>query len=183
MNILILNANPQSEYQSFDRYLDRLSASWIQAGHRVYTLKLREMTIAYCTGCWSCWVNTPGECKSRDDSRYVCLEVVNSDLTVMASPVIMGFPSALLKKVMDKLIPIVHPYIVLEKGEAHHLSRYDHYPKIALLTDKCGDTDDEDIQIITEIFHRNALNMKTELVFIHNTLEPVEEVAHEINHL
>ena len=106
------------------------------------------MKINYCTGCWHCWVKTPGQCSSKDQSLDVCRTVINSDFTLWASPIIMGFPSALLKKVTDKLIPLVHPYIVLDQGEAHHLARYDHYPQFGLLLEKNGDTDDEDIEII-----------------------------------
>ena len=93
----------------------------------------------------------------------------------------MGFPSALLKKVSDKLIPLVHPYIVVDQGEAHHLARYNHYPKFGLLLEKSAGSDDEDLEIITEIFSRTALNMKSALAFSKLAYAPITEVSHAID--
>lgn len=183
MNITILNGNPNPENQPFDDYLTQLSDAWNSEGHQITRLDLRSMKINYCTGCWHCWIKTPGQCSSTDQSLDVCRAVIHSDFTLWASPVIMGFPSALLKKVTDKLIPLVHPYIVVDQGEAHHLARYDHYPKFGLLLEKSADTDDEDIKIITKIFSRTALNMKSELAFSQLAYAPLPEVSHAINHL
>ncbi len=72
-------------------------------------------------------MQTPGECVAKDDSALVCRELVRSDLALFASPVIMGFPSALLKKTGEKLIPLIHPYFAIDRGEVHHRARYDHY--------------------------------------------------------
>jgi hypothetical protein len=180
MKITILNGNPDAGNVVFDGYLARLSNVLASDQHEVVVWELREMDIQYCTGCWGCWVKTPGECIAVDDSRDVCRAVINSDFVLFASPVIMGFYSALLKKTMDKLIPLLHPYIVVDQGEAHHLARYDRYPVLGLLLEKSGDTDDEDIEIISDVHSRTALNMKSRLSFTRLTLDPVEEVAGEI---
>ena len=71
------------------------------------------MDVRYCVGCFGCWVKTPGECVSKDGSHDIRREVINSDLVLFASPLIMGFTSALLKKAHDKLIPLIHPYFEL----------------------------------------------------------------------
>jgi hypothetical protein len=83
----------------------------------------------------------------------------------MASPVMMGFPSALLKKALDKLIPLLHPYIKLVNGECHHRKRYDRYPLLGLILEKSGDTTEEDIRIIGHWFDRFSLNFRTRVVF------------------
>ena len=181
MKITILNGNPDTS--SLDDYLAKLKTNLEVKGAAVTQLDLRSMKISYCVGCWGCWVKTPGQCSSNDQSLDVCRAVINSDFTLWTSPVIMGFPSALLKKVTDKLIPIVHPYVVVDQGEAHHLARYDHYPKFGLLLEKSGDTDEEDIEIINTIFSRTALNMKSKLVFSKLANTPISEVSHAINHL
>ena len=181
MKITILNGNPEAS--SLDDYLAQLKIYLEVKGDAVTQLDLRTMKISYCVGCWNCWVKTPGQCSSNDQSLDVCRAVIHSDLTLWASPVIMGFPSALLKKVTDKLIPLVHPYIVVDQGEAHHLARYDHYPQFGLLLEKNGDCDDEDIEIIRHIFSRTALNMKSELAFTRLASDPIQEVSDAVNHL
>ena len=146
-------------------------------------MNLREMAIKYCTGCFSCWVKTPGECVFKDDSHEVCRSYINSDLVVFASPIIMGFTSAVLKKATDKLIPLLHPYIMFVQGECHHYSRYDRYPLMGVILEKGEDTDEEDLRIINDIYHRMAINFKTSCSFIKQTTATIEEVADAINRL
>jgi multimeric flavodoxin WrbA len=178
MNITILNGNPEIEDSGFDVYLVRVKTGLESLSHKVTILKLRDMDIRYCIGCFSCWVKTPGECSNAaDDTRVVRREYINSDLVIFASPVIMGFTSALLKKAHDKLIPLLTPYIRLYEGETHHVARYDKYPLIALLLQPDSTTDTEDIDIISEIYRRDAINFKTSIVFTHTTESPVEEIA------
>jgi hypothetical protein len=183
MNITILNGNPAPENAAFDRYVGGLVEALQSSRHAVTLLQLRDMEIHYCTGCWGCWVKTPGECVAKDDSAKVCRAAIQSDLLLHASPVIMGFYSALLKKATDKMIPLVHPYVTADQGEAHHRARYDQYPLFGLLLQQEAGTDDEDIEIIREVHSRTALNIKTRLAFTHTTDDPIEEVAREIDRL
>jgi multimeric flavodoxin WrbA len=105
--------------------------------------------------------------------------VINSDFMLIASPVMMGYVSALTKKYMDKLIQLIHPYFTVVQGEAHHRARYDaaDYPVGGLLLEKTPDTDDEDIEIITAIQSRTMLNFKSHHAFTMLTEQSVEEVA------
>ncbi len=181
MKICILNGNPGSGRNGLDRYLKELGAALEAEKHSVVQFALKDLTIKYCTGCFGCWVRTPGECVVKDDSAIVCRELVQSDLALYASPVIMGFPSTLVKKTGDKLIPLIHPYFVIDHGEVHHRARYDHYPQLGLILQRQKDTDDEDMDIITRIYERTALNMKSSLAFVRSTENPVKEVVNEIN--
>ncbi|MCP5108494.1 MAG: flavodoxin family protein [bacterium] len=185
MKITILNGNPNGRNRLFDQFLAKLTIFLEKQEHSVTNLKLRGMDIRYCTGCWGCWVKTPGECIFKDDSATVCEESINSDLLIFASPMLMGFTSAVLKKTMDRMIPLVHPYIEFDQKESHHRKRYDNYPALALLLDKTADplTDDEDIAITTDIFKRVSLNFKSDLKFVTYTDSPIREVIDEINNI
>jgi multimeric flavodoxin WrbA len=183
MKITILNGNPDVNNAKFDTYLKNLSDLLESSKHTVTILKLREKDIKYCTGCFGCWVKTPGECVVPDDTRDIRREYIHSDFVLFASPVIMGFTSALLKKAHDKLIPLIHPYFELVQNEVHHLSRYDKYPLMGLLLEKGTDTDEEDFRIISDIYRRDAINFKTSFCFATLTSDPVEEVANEINRI
>ncbi len=181
MKITILNGNPCTDNLTFDNYLQELSQRLEASQHSVSSFKLRDMNIKYCTGCFGCWVKTPGECVTKDDSATIRHEYINSDFVLFASPVIMGFISAVLKKTQDKLIPLLLPYFEMVHGEVHHQRRYDNYPRIGLLLEKGSDTDEEDIEIISDIYGRTAINLKTSFCFSRLTSDPVEEVANEIN--
>ena len=146
------------------------------------TFNIRDMNIKFCCGCFGCWVRTPGKCVQNDEMPGILRSVIHSDLTVFVSPVQMGFVNSNIKKVCDKLIPLVHPYIDIFYGECHHLKRYNTYPKLGLLLfdeeqayKECHDT-------ITDIYRRLAINFKTELAFSIMTNGSMEEIEHAINH-
>lgn len=100
---------------------------------------------------------------------------------ILASPLIMGFLSSLLKNTMDRNIPLVHPHLEEVDGEVHHKKRYNKYPIISFLLEKESFTDAEDIAIATGIFQREAINVRSSLGFVQFIETPVEEVLHAIN--
>jgi multimeric flavodoxin WrbA len=163
MKITILNGSPQPG--ALDAYLDKLKAALEAGGHSVTQLDLRNLTLRYCVGCWGCWVKTPGECLNRDDSPVMSRAVINADFVLWAAPLKMGFPSELLKRANDKHLPLIHPYMEVDQGEAHHLRRYPESPRLGLLLEPEADSDSRDLQIVTEIHSRTALNFKTRLEF------------------
>lgn len=179
MKITILNGNSQPS--TLDEYLARLVTSLETGGHTVARLDLRDLPLRYCIGCWGCWVKTPGECVTQDASLEVDRAVINADFVLWAAPLKMGFPSELLKRAQDKHLPLIHPYMVVDQGEAHHLKRYDRYPRLGLLLEKEASTDAIDLQIVTDIYCRTALNFKTRLEFSLTSDAPLQEVVQRIN--
>jgi multimeric flavodoxin WrbA len=175
MKITILNG--ASEPASFDNYLAQLKSVLEAKGHAVTQLDLRDLSLRYCIGCWGCWVKTPGQCISQDASIEIDRAVINSDFTLWAAPLKMGFPTTLLKMALDKHLPLIHPYMEVVHHEAHHLKRYKHYPRVGVVVEKEIDTDEKDLRILTDILARTALNFKSRLEFLETTDRPVEEVA------
>jgi multimeric flavodoxin WrbA len=181
MKILILDGNPDTKNEPFEEDLAELDKEMQKLDHEVRLLNLRDLNIRYCTGCFGCWVQTPGKCVFPDDSEDVCREYINSDFVLMASTVKMGFTTALLKKTQDRLIGLLHPDFDFVENETHHRRRYNEYPKIGLLLEKSPNTDDEDIQIIRDMFRRFCLNFKTELTFFGLTAQDAREIARAID--
>jgi hypothetical protein len=185
MKVTILNGDPDPDNQKFDDYIDNLIKLLELSDNSVVYFKLREMKILPCRGCFGCWLKTPGQCIFKDDSHDICREIINSDFVLFAAPLVMGFPSAVLKTAMDKFIPLLLPYIELVNNkECHHEKRYDkEYPLIGLLIEKEDDTDSEDIEIVSDIFVRFAIDFKTSSRFVMETDIPVQEVSDEINRI
>jgi len=182
MKVTILNGNPDNGNSYFDAYLSDFQSILKIKGFSVNTYTLRDMEIKSCTGCWGCWVKTPGECVVPDDSIEVRKSIIHSDFLIFASPLIMGYTSALLKIMQDKIIPLVHPYIELIDNECHHVKRYDNYPKVGLIYGKEPDTDHEDISIVKNMYKRMALNFKSELVFAESIEYEPEKLTNEVFH-
>lgn len=179
MLITILNGEPDPT-SAFDAFLGLIADRLQALGHRVTKLDLRALDLKGCSGCFGCWVRTPGECSKRDDSATICRAVLSSGLVLLASPMTMGFTTALLKRAADQMIPIIHPYFVVEGGEIHHRARYARYPKFGLLVGAEPDTDPQDIEIATAIWRRTARNMKSTLAFAVIADRAAEEIADEI---
>jgi len=178
MKILFMNGS--SSGSELDIYIRAVMESVSKSGHEAKELVLRDMKYSPCRGCFNCWVKTPGLCVFKDDGDILCREFLTSDLVILASPVIMGYPAAIVKNAMDRIIPLIHPYLEDVGGEVHHMKRYKKYPALALLLEKSGDTDDEDIEIINDIYQRAAINLQSSLRFLRLTNSPAEEVAREI---
>lgn len=120
-------------------------------GHTVKHLQLAKMKIAYCQGCWSCWVATPGICAHKDDTEILLRETIQADLVVHLTENKFGTVTSLTKKAMDKAIPLGHPHIIVKNGKSEHKARYDKLPKwgfIVLDTTQ----NNEDFQRITKFF-------------------------------
>lgn len=179
MRITILNGEPDAA-SPFQAYLETLTNRLVALGHAVAKLDLRDLDLKGCTGCFGCWVKTPGECSKRDDSAAVCRAALGADLLLLASPMTMGFTTALLKRAADQMIQLIHPYFVVEGGEIHHRARYAHYPVFALLLGAGPDSDAEDVEITRTMWGRMARNIKSRLAWTAVAEGNAEEVADEL---
>lgn len=178
MIISILNGEPEGTNSQFTGKINSLTKQ-LSEGHQVHLFNLAEMNLHYCTGCWSCWWKTPGECAIKDEGEVIFRAVINSDFIIFASPLIAGFTSAMLKKVQDRLIVLLHPYLEIIHDESHHRKRYDKYPEFGVIIDKEENTNEEDIKIVKEIYDRLAINFHSKQRFI----KFVDEVSpYDIEH-
>ena len=177
MHCLVLNGNPQPS--GFDDYLARFARALEQRGHAAERIELRRRNLRYCAGCWTCWWKTPGLCALKDDMADIYPKMVQADLVLWASPLVVGTISALLKKVQDRFVPIAHPYIELVDGECHHRHRYAHNADLGVIVEPTAEDTDVDLAITRELFQRFSRNTRTRLRLFATTATPVEEAAHE----
>jgi multimeric flavodoxin WrbA len=177
MRITILNGDPDPA-SPFQAYVQDLAQALEASGHEVMPLALRRLTLKGCSGCFGCWVKTPGECVKQDDSAVVCRAALEADLVVLASPMVMGFTTELLKRAVDQMIPLLQPFFEIEGGETHHRARYRAYPKFAVLLGRGAGTDAEDLELTFTMWKRLARNLKSRVVATAVADRPVQEVAH-----
>jgi multimeric flavodoxin WrbA len=183
MRIVLLNGNPDPGDTGFDARLRELGACWSGAGHAVRFFDLRTMNIRSCTGCWSCWWKTPGLCATEDDTDTIRATYIHSDLAVLASPLVHGFLSAVLKDVVDKLIPLAHPYIAYENGESMHRARYARHPAVGCVLAKGPADDDRDVEVVGDYVRRMATQFRSRFLFTHLADAPMTEVARAVDGL
>ena len=156
MKLLILDGltAEQAATLRHGAWLDTLARA---RGWSPATLSLRTLTIAPCTGCFGCWLRTPGICVTDDDGRAVLKQLVQSDGVILLTPVTFGGYSALLKRALDRIIPMISPFFSTVNGETHHRLRYTRQPRFGVLG-LLGDDDAEEAQTFCTLAARNALN-------------------------
>ncbi len=134
--------------------VDELTSS----GWEIESFILHDTKIAYCVGCFECWVKTPGECRFKDDGREIARKFIQSDLVIILTPITFGVYSSELKKALDRIICLISPFFMKINGEVHHRKRYDKYPRLLGLGVMSGE-DRQSEQIFTTLVRRNSINL------------------------
>lgn len=162
MKALVLDGCREGDYLTMEAVLEMTSAL---AGRvdDVEVVKLRDLSISACTGCFGCWTRTPGECVIRDDAGGVLRSYIGSDISVWITPVTFGGYSSQLKMMLDRCIPLLDPRFTIVDGEVHHLLRYPRYPKTIVLG-TLPSPDAEAERLFARLLSRNGLNL-------HQTIE------------
>lgn len=81
-------------------------------------------TIKKCTGCFGCWVKTPGQCVIADDYQKMGEWLAEADKVMIISKCCFGCYSPFVKNVLDRSISYLLPYFEIRNGEMHHKARY-----------------------------------------------------------
>lgn len=118
---LIIDGGMRSADYSKTELLARMfEKGLIDSGVQVEYLKLKSYTINDCLGCYNCWTKTPGVCIHKDDMTELLFKYRQADLLVFASPLFVFSVNAVLKRYLDRLIPILQGRIIDNNGVAHH---------------------------------------------------------------
>lgn len=118
---------------------------------------LKKLKISNCTGCFSCWVKTPGKCIIRDDAIKIYPKIAASKRLMYVSKIRYGSYDTVMKTILERAIPIQQPFIRLHDGETHHVQRNVSLKEAVIIG--YGDIDDEEKEIFKELVKRNAKNM------------------------
>lgn len=179
MKILILNGNPNPANNQFEEKLEIIAGTLKNDHTKTEIVKLRDLDMAYCTGCFNGWVKTPGQCIIKDDHAQVSKKYIHAGRVIFASPIMMGYVSSLMKKTLDRLISLLLPYITIINGEIHHVKRYETYPEIGVLYQKEQDTDQRDLEILKNLFSRLSINIHANLWLFHDMDAPLKPLTNE----
>jgi len=157
MKALILDGTKSNNDEStmiFDLILEELKKlNW-----EVVSIVLEDKNIDYCTGCFGCWVQTPGECVIKDFEENIVRDMVHSDLIIYLTPIMFGGYSSILKKALDRQIGRVLPYFMKIDGEVHHSKRYEKQQSL-LSIGLLEKHDSEKEEVFKTLVARNAINM------------------------
>jgi multimeric flavodoxin WrbA len=164
MKITVFNGSPRGESGNTHIMVKAFSEGAEEAGAEVDNIFLKDKNIGFCKGCFSCWLKTPGKCVIRDDMDELLPKIPSSDIIVFAMPLYVDNVTGLMKCFMDRIIPVVKPYIEKdEKGECRHVKRHEKYPLIVVISN-CGFPEQSHFQVMELLFRRIARNIHSRVI-------------------
>lgn len=172
MKVFILS---DKEYQTdtFERLHDKVKEYFTDKNFEIIETQIGKGDLAYCMGCFGCWVKNPGECSIKDKMAQINSDYVNSDVVVYLSPIVFGEFSSNMKNALDRWIPNVLPFFkVRPDGSTIHPSRYRNIPRQIMLG-YADDLSEEDTQLFTDITKKHRRNV--EVVVYHNSEDELLE--------
>ena len=121
-----------------------------------YYINLQQLSISPCTGCFGCWVKTPGKCVIRDDAPKIYPLIAKSKRLLYVSRLFYGGYDIPMKTLLERSIPIQQAFIRLHHGETHHVQR-DVVEKDAIILEY-GAIPQEEQDLFRRYIARNASN-------------------------
>ncbi|MBI9044182.1 MAG: NAD(P)H-dependent oxidoreductase [Anaerolineaceae bacterium] len=177
MKVLALNGSPRMKSSSTYNMLKPLLEGMHSAGAQTDLIHIRELNLKFCTGCYSCWVRTPGECihKGKDGMQDVMPLYNQADLIIFATPLYHFNMSAIMKNFIDRTLPRIEPWLIPHPeipGLTSHPERFRNPSKV-LLVSPCGFPEFEHFSSLVATFKQIA-NF-AQLEYVGEILRPAAE--------
>lgn len=137
MKILAVQGSPKGSKGNTDVMLQEFLRGAQSAGAETETIYLNKVSVKHCTGCYGCWVKTPGKCVLKDDMAMLLEKVRSCDVLVYATPVYVYSMTSLMKAFVDRMLPLADPHFVKEGDTYKHPSRYERKYRSVLISN-CG---------------------------------------------
>lgn len=120
-------------------------------------IDLSSMNITNCIGCFKCWVKTPGKCCLRDDATKVYPVIAQCDKLMYITRTKYGGYDSIMKRMLERAIPIQQAFIRIHQNETHHLQRNVLQKEATIIA--YGEISDEEKDIFKRLVERNSKNM------------------------
>ena len=144
-----------------DELRSLVSRSLREHGLEIAEKQINRDELAFCRGCFECWIKTPGECVMKDGIAEINRACMRSDVVVYFCPVVFGQFSANIKSVIDRWLPNMLPFFMTRKdGSTMHPPRYPDYPR-QIFIGYGEDVSPEEAQLFQDISlkHRSNIGM------------------------
>jgi hypothetical protein len=109
--ILVLNGSPRGSHSNTNAILTPFLEGAREAGAETETLLVKDLDVGFCRGCYTCWFVTPGICCQRDDMDAVLKKYCGCDYVVFATPLYHFGMTAILKRLLERTLPIADPHM------------------------------------------------------------------------
>jgi multimeric flavodoxin WrbA len=138
MKVLAFNGSPNMDKGNTALILSPFLDGMREAGAAAELFYTSRLKIRPCAGDFNCWFKTPGKCHQQDDMQMLHPKLRESDVWVFATPVYWWGVSGPLKNLMDRMLPLIEPFIDMRDGHCSHPVRPDTGKTKLVLVASCG---------------------------------------------
>ncbi len=138
MKVLAINCSPNTDNGNTALILNPFLEGIRSAGAEVELFFTKKLKIRPCAGDLHCWFRKPGVCIHQDDMVELYPRLQESDIWVFATPVYFDGISGPMKNLLDRLVPLVLPFVEIRDGHCCHPRRGGTKPGKLVLVSTCG---------------------------------------------
>jgi len=138
MKVLAFNCSPKAEKANTSLILNPFLKGLGNGGARVELFYTRKLKIRPCSGDLHCWFQQPGTCIHKDDMQSLYPKLREADIWVFGTPVYFDGVSGTMKNLMDRLVPLILPFVELREGHCAHARREGTKAGKVVLVSNCG---------------------------------------------
>jgi putative sterol carrier protein len=123
MKILALQGSPRPKKYT-QMVLEKFLEGAASKGAEFEIIHIANKKIQPCIGCYTCWYKTPGVCIHKDDMPELLEKLKSCDIEVYATPLYNFSMTSFMKVFLERMIPLIQPYLIESGGVTTHPSRY-----------------------------------------------------------
>ena len=138
MQILAFNCSPNMAEGNTAMILNPFLEGMLSAGADVDLFFTKRLKIRPCAGDLHCWFKEPGTCIHKDDMVDLYPRLRAADAWVFATPIYFDGVSGPMKNLMDRLVPLVLPFVEIRNGHCCHPRREGTKSGKVVLISTCG---------------------------------------------
>jgi multimeric flavodoxin WrbA len=138
MKVLAVNGSPMKDKGNTASILTPFMDGMREAGAEIELFYTKNLRINPCQGEFNCWFKTPGRCFQEDDMQMLIPKFGQADLWVIATPLYVDGMTGPLKNLLDRLIPLIEPFLELRDGHSRHPLRRGVKQGKLVLVSNCG---------------------------------------------
>ena len=138
MKLVAFNGSPMMGKGNTAVILSPFLEGMEKAGAEVHLFYTKKLQIKPCQGDFHCWVRHPGKCFQDDDMADILPLLKEADVWVFATPVFVDGISGPMKTLMDRMIPLIEPFVEMQNNHCRHPRREDTKSGKIVLVSNCG---------------------------------------------
>jgi multimeric flavodoxin WrbA len=136
--VLAFNSSPRKGKGNTALILDPFLEGMRESGAEVELFYNDKLKVKPCTGCFNCWLKTPGICSHKDDMQWLLPKMRDADVIVYATPVYSYGMTGQMKNLIDRMIVLAEPFMEVVEGRSRHIKSEGAKTCQIVLVSNCG---------------------------------------------